>query len=268
MFLTKTAFLLIAATAVWAQDSSDRVTVPFSDPSGAKRVTCALVHGSITVKAHNAKEAIIEGKSRNGRTSRSQPPPGMRRIGGSTSGFTVEESGNQIKISAGPPSSATDITIYVPTDTSVKLNTVNSGNITVEGISGEIDVNNLNGNISVTNVSGAVVAHTLNGKLIVSLNQITPNKAMSFSTLNGNVDVTLPADTKANLKMKSENGDIFSDFEITLKPTSQPAPQETRTADGKRYRVRFDKAMYGAINGGGPEMQFTTLNGTIFIRKK
>jgi hypothetical protein len=26
--------------------------------------------------------------------------------------------------------------------------------------------------------------------------------------------------------------------------------------------------MYGTINGGGPEMQFTTMNGKIFIRKK
>ena len=102
----------------------------------------------------------------------------------------------------------------------------------------------------------------------VETNALTPNKAMSFSTLNGNVDVTLPADTKANLKMKTDNGEIFSDFEITLKATSPPTPQETATKDWKRYRVRFDKAMYGAINGGGPEMQFTTLNGTIYIRKK
>jgi hypothetical protein len=267
MFLRTTAFLLFATAAVWAQDDIERVTVPFSDPSGSKRVTCGLVHGSITVKAHNAKEAIIESRSRGGRKSRPQPPPGMRRIGGNA-GLTVEESGNQIKVSTDSHSHPTDITIYVPTDTSVKLSTVNSGSLSVEGISGEIDVNNVNGNITVTNVSGAVVAHALNGKLMVSLNQVTANKAMSFSTLNGNVDVTLPADAKANLKMKSENGEIFSDFEIALKPTSQSALESRDSSNGKRYRVRFDKSMLGSINGGGPEMQFTTLNGTIYIRKR
>jgi hypothetical protein len=255
-----------AGTLAFAQDDVDRVTVPFSDPGGAKRVTCALVHGSITVKPHGGKEAVVEARARGAR-SRREPPPGMRRIGNTATGLTVEESGNQIKIGTSSHARAVDVSILVPADTSVKLNTVNSGNLEVEGISGEIDVNNVNGNISVTNVSGAVVAHTLNGKLTVSLNRVTPNKPMSFSTLNGNVDVTLPGDAKANLKMKSENGDIFSDFEITLKPTSQPA-QETRSRDGRRYRVRFDKAMYGAINGGGPELQFTTLNGTIYIRKK
>ena len=37
---------------------------------------------------------------------------------------------------------------------------------------------------------------------------------------------------------------------------------------GGRYRVRIDKAMYGSINGGGPEMQFVTYNGNILIHKK
>ncbi|MBL8178442.1 MAG: DUF4097 family beta strand repeat protein [Bryobacterales bacterium] len=265
MIPRRTFLALTAVSAAFAQDDTDRITVPFSDPSGAKRISCSLIHGSITVKVHSGKDAIVEAKAR-GVRSRREPPPGMRRIGNTATGPTVEESGNSIRVVASHSRTA-DVTLHVPADTSVKLNTVNSGHILVEGLSGEIDANNINGNITVNNVSGAVVAHTLNGKLIVSLQQITPNKAMSFSTLNGNVDVTLPATTQANLKMKSENGEIFSDFEIALKPTSQPA-QESKSQDGKRYRVRFDKAMYGSINGGGPEMQFTTLNGTIYIRKK
>ena len=67
--------------------------------------------------------------------------------------------------------------------------------------------------------------------------------------------------------MKSENGDAFSDFEIKLEPNSRPVVEQGRSDKGK-YQVRVDKAIYGTINGGGPEMQFTTLNGRIFIRKK
>ena len=263
-----TAILLIAAVAYAQEGEADRVTVPFSDPSGAKRITCSLLHGSITVKTHSGNDVIVEAKSRGSRRRRSEPPAGMRRIGSTATGLAIEESNNVMKISASTYSHSTDVNLQVPAGASLKLNTVDGGDINVEGVSGEIDVNNLNGNITVTNVSGAVVAHTLNGKLIVSLNQVLPEKPMSFSTLNGNVDVTLPASTKANLKMKSDNGDIFSDFEIMLKPTTPQPAQEANTKDGKKYRVRFNKAMYGTINGGGPEMQFTTLNGTIYIRKK
>jgi hypothetical protein len=32
--------------------------------------------------------------------------------------------------------------------------------------------------------------------------------------------------------------------------------------------LRFDRALRGTINGGGPEYQFTTFNGQIYLRKK
>jgi len=260
------AVCVALSTTLVAQDTGvDRTTVQFSDPNGAKRLQCSLLDGSITVKAHASKEVIVEARGR-GRDRRRDAPAGMRRITNIATGLTVEESSNTIKITAGL-NGTTDITVFVPADTSVKLNSTNNGRIEVEGVSGEIDVNNLNGDISITNVSGAVVAHSLNGRLIVSMNQVTPNRAMSFSTLNGNVDVTLPADVKANLKMKSENGDIFSDFEILLKPTTS-SPVTEASGDKKRYKIKFDRAMQGTINGGGADMSFTTLNGTIYIRQK
>jgi hypothetical protein len=67
--------------------------------------------------------------------------------------------------------------------------------------------------------------------------------------------------------MKSDNGEIHSDFDIRLDASSrQPIVEDNRSGRGK-YRVRFEKAMYGSINGGGPEMQFTTFNGNVYIRK-
>lgn len=245
--------------------AQERITVPFSDPDGPKRLTASLLRGGITVKTHAGKDVAIEASG--GRVGRGTPPPGMHRVDGGGLGLTAEESNNTVRISASPGRRA-DLVIYVPVDTSVKLNTVNNGNITVEGVSGEIDANSLNGDVTVKDVSGAVVAHALNGKLIVSLSRVPPDKTMSFSTLNGDVDVTLPADTKANVKMQSEHGDIFTDFDITMKASSARQPVRETGEDGRGHRIRFDRAMYGSINGGGPEFQFTTLNGTIYIRKK
>ncbi|MBI4905201.1 MAG: hypothetical protein HY820_16315 [Acidobacteria bacterium] len=256
---------LIAASALLAQDGVERATVPFSDPNAPKKLTVSLVHGSITVKAHAAKEAVIEAKGTGSKSSSRPAPAGMRRIDHNAFGLTVDESKNQMKVGVGVPKNGTAITIMVPADTSVKLSTTSGGNIEVEGLTGEIDAHNLNGNITVRNVSGAVVADTLNGKVMVAIDKVTTDKAMSFSTLNGEVDVTLPADLKANLKIKSGHGETFSDFDIVTRG-SQPRPVE-ESKSGRR-RVRFDSALYGTINGGGPEIQFSTLNGTIYIRKK
>ena len=107
----------------------------------------------------------------------------------------------------------------------------------------------------------------MNGKVLVSLNNVTPDKAMSFSTMNGDIDVTLPADIKANVKMKTDHGDMFTDFDIKLDRHPTSAVEDNRKKGG-RYRVRFDRGTNGTINGGGPEIQFTTFNGNILIHKK
>lgn len=112
------------------------------------------------------------------------------------------------------------------------------------------------------------MAAVLNKKLLlVTFDLITPDKSMSFSSLNGNIDVTLPSTVKAKVAMRTDNGDIYSDFDILLDQSSrQPAVEDTR-GKGGRYRVRFDKATYGSINGGGPEFHFKNFNGNIYIRK-
>ena len=258
------AFTALLGAPLSAQDG-DRVVVPFSNPSGAKRLQCNLVDGSIIVKAHRGNDVIVESKGLDGgRKRRGSPPPGMRRLEPPGVGLQVDEQDNLIKIGALPSRSA-EITITAPADTSLKLSTVNNGNITVEGVTGEMDISNLNGNITIRDVGGAVVAHTLNGKLIAVLHSVTAGKPMSFSTLNGDVDVTLPPDVKASLKMKSDNGDIFTDFEVTLKPSTS-TPTGSRDSKG-RYKLRSDRTTYATINGGGPDFSFTTLNGNLYIRK-
>jgi DUF4097 and DUF4098 domain-containing protein YvlB len=122
--------------------------------------------------------------------------------------------------------------------------------------------------VTLTNVSGSVVAHALNGNVVVSLTKVDPAKSMSFSSLNGNIDVTFPADAKANVAMKSDQGEIYSDFDIRMDQSAHKPVVEDARGKGGTYRFRMDKTMYGTINGGGPEIQFKTFNGSIYIRKK
>lgn len=263
------AILMAAgAVAAWAQDTPDRVTVPFSDPSRPKMVRVSLLNGGITVRGYNGKEVIVESRSRDGepaRRRREEAPPGMHRIYPAGGGLVVEELENTVKIGTERINSNSEISVQVPFDTSLKLATVNGGNIVVENVSGDIDVDNTNGAVTLSHISGSAVAHALNGKVLVSLDKVNPNKAMSFSSLNGNVDVTLPADLKATVKLKTDNGEIYSDFDVKLDASRNPVVEDSRNGRGRR--IRIDHTIAGAINGGGPELQFTTFNGNIYIRK-
>ena len=51
---------LLAAGIAWSQDTADRITVPFSDPSRPHTLKVHLINGGITVKGYEGKDAIIE----------------------------------------------------------------------------------------------------------------------------------------------------------------------------------------------------------------
>jgi hypothetical protein len=192
---------------------------------------------------------------------------GMKRLSGSSSGLEVEEDDNVITINTQSWKAATDLDIQVPVTSSLEIQSSMDGAVVVEGVSGEVDINNINGPVTLRNVSGTTLVHTVNGDIEVALARVAPDKPLSFSTMNGDIDVTLPPDVKANLKMKSEQGEIYSDFDINM--TRQPAKSEpTEKTEQGKYRITFDKSLYGMINGGGQEISFNTFRGDIYIRKK
>lgn len=253
----------------------DKVTVAFSNASQPRKLVVDMMFASVTVRGYSGQEAVVETTSRAGsiRTrgqKEAEPPAGMHRIGPSTSGgVEITEENNTIRVSSGPGRFfQSDVTIQVPVQTSVNVNARLGNAIVIENITGEIEANNMNGQITITNVSGSVVAHSMNGKILASLNSVTPDKAMSFSTMNGDVDVTLPASIKANVKLKTDHGEMFTDFDVKLDSSAQPPQVEDNRKKGGRYRVRFDRGTSGTINGGGPEIQFTSFNGNILIHKK
>lgn len=267
--MTKTIFLLtVGAAALAAQEQNERITVPLSDPSRPGQVRVSLMSGSITVRGHQGKEILIDTHARAGERRAEVPrrADGLKRVDlGATMDLDVEESNNSVTVHAKHSNRSQDLVISVPANTSLNLKTMNNGEIVVEGVNGELAVNNMNGKVTLRNVSGTVLANSMNGDVSVVLDRVDPNKPNSFSTMNGDIDVAMPADVKTRVKLKANNGEVYSDFDI--KGDGNPAKPTIEQGRG-RYKVKFDQATYGTINGGGPEFQFSTFNGNILIRKK
>ena len=261
---------VVSAPAVFAQNDN-RIQVPLADPARPASVRAHLLNGSLTVKGADVKQILVEahvrdeGREDGGRESHG--PSGMKRIPMSSTGLNVEAENNQVRISTDAVQRTVDVTVTVPVHTSLSLKSVNDGNIVVTGVDGELDIDNINGDVTLKNVSGSVVAHALNGKVVATFNRVDPQKNMAFSSLNGDIDVTFPADLKANVNMRTDNGEVYSDFDVQLVANApQPVVEDNRNQGGK-YKVKVDKTVRGKINGGGPEIQFKDFNGNIYIRK-
>lgn len=268
---------LICAGALLAQDGGEKVTVPLHDSARPAQIRAHLLMGGITVRGADRKDVLVEVRAgerdeREERRERRHPAhasDGMKRLDlPGNSGLDITEEDNKVNIKTASWNKPTDLIITVPRRSSLQLKCINNGDINVEQVDGEIDADNLNGKVTLKNVSGSVIAHSLNGAVVVTLDRIDASKPMSFSTLNGDIDVTLPDNVRANVRMKTDNGDIYSDFDVKLDSGTRFTPSASgRQGDGT-YHLRFDRTLRGTINSGGPEFQFTSFNGQIYIRKK
>jgi DUF4097 and DUF4098 domain-containing protein YvlB len=254
--------LAAVTVALPSAQQSDAVTIPFTDPGRVGSVRVAIHTGGIVVKGGNRRDVLVTSRG-DDRQRQSPPPSGLRRLT-QAAGLVIAEENNQISITTGGRNRDIDVEVQAPSRVNLNLMTHNDGDVIVENTEGDIEAQNHNGGIRLTNVAGSAVANTHNGDVRVVLARITADKAMSFISYNGDVDITLPATAKANLKMRSDNGEIFTDFDVQMRPGTPP--QTTRDPRG-RNRIETNQSIYGAINGGGPEFELRTYNGNIYVRK-
>jgi len=244
-------------------NSPGRVVIPPRNSAGPRVIELSLTMGNITVKTHAGGDVIAE--TEGGSHDYSRAANGMHRIDippGEDIG--VSEHDNVIRLQAPwRGGRGNNMVLTVPVQTSLSLKTT-LGNITVDGVNGEIDATSTSGNITLTNVSGTVVASSTLGSQKVSMDRVDQSKPLAFSSVNGSIDVTFPPDLKANLSFRTGLSETWSDFDVTLNGARRSDGMHSLT-QGHRS---MDNRMAGTINGGGVEISFHAVNGRIMIHKK
>lgn len=259
---------LLAGTLILpAAAQSNRVVVPLSHPSQPAIVRATTMNGSITVRAYDGGQVIIE-TSGGSHAMRRLPPEaqGMHRLD-TNSGINATEDNNVVTISTSMLDGGSgNLLIQVPVHTSLRLHSMNGDRMEVDGVSGDISAEDTNGNIELNHVSGSIVASAMNGKITAVIAQLDSQKPSSFSSMNGTIDITLPANVHANLRLKTSMGQIYMDNGFQFQQTPSPQPEGERGSNGM-YRVRVDHTITGTLNGGGPDIRVQNFNGSIYIHK-
>ena len=135
--------------------------------------------------------------------------------------------------------------IKVPAGLRLTLSTGNGG-VKVEDVTGQIDASTTNGGIDAIDVSGSVKATAVNGGIRVEMRSMTGD--VEVAVTNGGIRVELPVGAKATLDATCVNGGISVDDSLGL-----------QTSETSRRRVT------GTLNGGGPKLLASTVNGGIRI---
>jgi hypothetical protein len=157
-----------------------------------------------------------------------------------------------------------DFTIRVPPDTQLRLCTVNEGDIRVRGTRGEFSVHSVNGRITMTDIAGAGEAITVNGPVEASFVS-APHAASVFKTINGSVVLTLPEPPAVELRMKTLNGGLYTDFDVQTLPAE--ALRTVQKRDGMSV-YRSNGFTSFRVGSGGPELTLDTLNGDVRVLRR
>ena len=259
------AIVLAAFLSDTQAQNDGEITIPLSEPGQRAMVKVDIKYGGIVVKGTSRKDVLLKYKGRESKDSNSKDKEGLKRIRSGAMDLEVYESENRVVIDSDSWNKAIDLEIEVPSNADLDVSTYNSGDVYVENINGEVVAENYNGKITLINISGVALGDTYNGDVRVTFNSIKSGTPMSFTTYNGDVDITLPGASKANLKMKSKRGEIYSGFDMEI---TKSEPVQKQDANKGVYKVYLDDWTLAKINGGGAEFTMENANGDIYVRSK
>ncbi len=209
------SLLLLGPTARAKDDEPGRSTVrvQFSDPAKPGTLKLALPWAEARITATDSREVVVTSSlDQKGRAEVDHE--GFRRLDEDVT-FEVVEKDNiaTITIAGDNPWAAhgAEFDITVPRNTNLILRTEAGGDIEVNGVEGDLDINSMNGDVVLRDVGSSAVVNTMNGEISATFKR-APSKPVSLSSMNGEIDLRLPSDTKANLRMRTHNGSIRTNF--------------------------------------------------------
>jgi len=211
--LAAAGLALFAAAALRANDDATTVRTKFSDPAKPGVLKVNLPWADVQVTGTDGHEIVVTSTLEQ-KGKKEVDDEGFRRLDEDVS-FEVVEKNNvaTIVMSGDNPWAAqgAEFTIQVPHNTNLILRTEAGGDVRIERIDGDIDVNSMNGEVSLLDIGASAVVNTMNGE-VTAIFKNAPTKPVSITSMNGEIDVRLPADTKANLRLRSHNGSIRTNF--------------------------------------------------------
>jgi hypothetical protein len=214
-------------------DATTTSRIKFSDPAKPGTFKASLPWADLRITGTSGNEIVVTSTLKE-KGQKEERPDGLRRLDEEIS-FELGEKSNvaTLRIVGDNPyaSQGAEFKIELPHNTSLVLRTEAGGDMVVENIDGDIDITSMNGEVTLRDIGSSAVVNTLNGQ-INAVFKNAPVKPVSFSSMNGEIFLKLPADTKANLRMRSHNGAILTDFpESVLKAKSDNHGPSEDSAD-------------------------------------
>jgi len=90
-----------------------------------------------------------------------------------------------------------------------------NGSLDVKGVSGEVRASCINGRLEARDLAGRAQLSTVNGRLEASFQQLA-GQTIELTSVNGEVGLTIPSDSNAEVEASTVSGGIHNDFGLRV----------------------------------------------------
>lgn len=212
--LLPAAAAAVLATGLPAAEAPNKSAVKFSDPARPGTLKIQVGRGDIRIKGTDTNEVSVQSEARPVATGARQD--GLRVLS-SSSGFALTEKDNVVTLESGMEGHGTraDFDVTMPRQANLVVENSWGGRVHVASVSGDIEISGMNGEVTLEEIGGGAVVQTMNGEINATVAQLKPDRPLSFTSMNGPVQIRVPADSKANVRLRTHNGAILTDFDET-----------------------------------------------------
>lgn len=106
------------------------------------------------------------------------------------------------------------IKVELPPGVAVEAHTMN-GSISLLGTRAGATARTLNGSIDIQDAAGPIDARGTNSSIHVSLDSLGPEDEVTLKSVNGSATVVAPPEVQGEVRLRTVNGGVRSDFPIT-----------------------------------------------------
>jgi len=122
-----------------------------------------------------------------------------------------------------------------------------NGPLDITGVTGEVRASCINGELTAHDLAGHARLSTINGRLDARFDQLA-GSSVELNSVNGEVELTIPSDSKAEIAATTVSGGIQNDFGLHV----------------SHHFVGHN--MHGELGNGGTHIKISNVNGRIEIR--
>jgi len=226
--LVKAAFLSVLVAIAFSSDG---------------RVSLENINGNVTVTGWERSEVQIDAVKK----ARDQQRLDEARI-------EVDASSDSVRIKTKYPDHHTNnnpatvtYELHVPRQARLDHMDLVNGSLTVSQVSGEINGELVNGKTDIRDLSGRANISAVNGTITANYKSLDNVKEIRLKSVNGSINLGLPASPNAEVSVSTVNGGITTDYPLQVK--------------GKFMGHHLD----GTLGSGGTQIEISNVNGSVRI---